>query len=309
MRATIVFLLRATISLALLFAVAATVDTTGVRGLLAQASIPWLALAMVILLLQVLVASGRWQRLIEKLAARRYRLGQLAAWMGVASMFGQILPSTVGGDVFRLALLGREQGLAMALRTILADRILGLTALGITAFVGAVSAYLTGLRSSLLTVLLTLGLVAGCAGFLLPVLVPVFRWLPWRFSVLQCVAEDFRQCMRGGDGVWFAAVSIVIHILSVAAMLTIAVSLNLEIPFRWQFCAVVPGVLLISAIPVSVGGWGVREGALVVALDLIGMPKAGVFVLSVLFGLTTVMASALCSTLWPFFRRGREQIG
>ena len=49
--------------------------------------------------------------------------------------------------------------------------------------------------------------------------------------------------------------------------------------------AIVPPMLLVQLFPVSIGGWGVRETALVVLLGAFGVPEGTAFAASVLVGL------------------------
>ncbi|MCI5060582.1 MAG: flippase-like domain-containing protein [Alphaproteobacteria bacterium] len=60
-----------------------------------------------------------------------------------------------------------------------------------------------------------------------------------------------------------------------------------------QFLALLPVLSLISSLPISFGGWGVREGAFIYGLGLIGFSLESAFLLSVQVGLVTLIA--------PFF--------
>ena len=52
-----------------------------------------------------------------------------------------------------------------------------------------------------------------------------------------------------------------------------------------------PPALVLTVIPISVAGWGVREGALVGLFSLIGADKAAVLMMSLLYGLTLIIVS------------------
>jgi hypothetical protein len=70
----------------------------------------------------------------------------------------------------------------------------------------------------------------------------------------------------------------------------LAISANL----RLLDCVVlVPPALLALVLPISLAGWGVREGALVAAFSLVHADPAGVAATSVMFGLTTPLAGAI----------------
>jgi uncharacterized membrane protein YbhN (UPF0104 family) len=59
----------------------------------------------------------------------------------------------------------------------------------------------------------------------------------------------------------------------------------------------VPPALLVSALPISLGGWGVREGALVAAFSLVHADPAAVAATSVMFGLTTPLVGAIAAAI------------
>jgi hypothetical protein len=65
----------------------------------------------------------------------------------------------------------------------------------------------------------------------------------------------------------------------------------------------VPLVVLVSMLPVSVAGWGVREGAMVVALGAVGVDRATALTTSVLFGLALAATGIPGGLLWLYGRR------
>ncbi len=60
----------------------------------------------------------------------------------------------------------------------------------------------------------------------------------------------------------------------------------------------IPLVMVASAIPISVAGWGVREGAMVAALGLVGVGEAQAFAISLLLGLMLIVAGLPGGLLW-----------
>ena len=60
----------------------------------------------------------------------------------------------------------------------------------------------------------------------------------------------------------------------------------------------IPPVVLVSTIPISIAGWGVREAAMITLLALVGVAEADAFVLSVLFGLLTFGLSLPGGIVW-----------
>jgi hypothetical protein len=56
------------------------------------------------------------------------------------------------------------------------------------------------------------------------------------------------------------------------------------------FILLLPFVLLLSLLPISVAGWGVREGAMIAGLGYVGVDSASAFVISALFGVAYIFA-------------------
>ena len=64
----------------------------------------------------------------------------------------------------------------------------------------------------------------------------------------------------------------------------------------------VPAVLEIATLPISFAGWGVREGAAIVAFGTFGLPAHQALAASVAYGLA-VFAASLLGALWLGDRR------
>jgi uncharacterized membrane protein YbhN (UPF0104 family) len=70
-----------------------------------------------------------------------------------------------------------------------------------------------------------------------------------------------------------------------------------------QWLLVVPLVLLLMALPISLGGWGAREFAMVYLLDLFGVAHADALTVSIGFGLGSMLASLPGAWFWMTLRR------
>ena len=60
----------------------------------------------------------------------------------------------------------------------------------------------------------------------------------------------------------------------------------------------VPPVILIATVPISIAGWGVREGSMIVAFGYAGLPQSDGLVVSVLIGLTFFAIGAIGGIVW-----------
>ena len=75
-----------------------------------------------------------------------------------------------------------------------------------------------------------------------------------------------------------------------ASFYILALGLGLSYPFS-VYLILVPPAILLTVLPISLAGWGVREGALVGLFVLIGAPRATVLTCSMLYGLSNVVVA------------------
>ncbi len=97
------------------------------------------------------------------------------------------------------------------------------------------------------------------------------------------------------------ALGILTHVNVSFCVFLLATALSLDV--TWLDCLVlVPPVLLVTTLPISIAGWGVRETAMVAAFGLIGVPAGGAVVLGFLLGLVGIAASAPGGIIWLMSR-------
>lgn len=87
------------------------------------------------------------------------------------------------------------------------------------------------------------------------------------------------------------------HVNLTLGVYSIALGLDLDVTLL-DCLALIPPVILITTLPISIAGWGVREGAMVAAFSLIGVAAEGALALSLLFGLLVVVTSLPGGVIW-----------
>jgi len=81
----------------------------------------------------------------------------------------------------------------------------------------------------------------------------------------------------------------------------IAAAYGADIPARALF-VLTPPVILSLALPISLGGWGVREAAMIAALGTIGVPADVALKISLMFGLLTNLVHLPALGIWFAYR-------
>ncbi len=299
LKGVVVMTLRVMVTVALLALILQMVGAEGVLERFEQANPVLLVLAFAVSVVQLLVVVWRWQVVIKLLSGIAVGLVPLTLGMGRSMLLSQPLPSTVGGDVVRVLLLSPRLGLAMATRSVVCDRVLGLAALA--ALVAAILPFFAyrvdgGIAFAAVAGASIAGLVA--AGILIATPRIVLR-APLVGRYAATLGTDFRMVLTaGGRSVLSVGLAVSNHLLGVAVTYLLAQAVNA--PLAPLTCLlIVPPALLISSIPISLGGWGVREGALAAGFALVGGDVSGAVAVSVLLGLLNPVMGAAVELVVP----------
>lgn len=258
-------------------------------------------LAIAVLLLQVALVTVRWW-LVARITATTLSLVAALRILIIGMFFNQTLPSSVGGDAVRVWLVTREGApLGKAVNVVLCDRVLAVVVL--VALIGASLPTIYArvdddVARTALTSLVAISGV-GLAAFLLigERIASLLR--RWRFTQpFAHLATDFRRLFTHPVWLtWLTALSATIHLMTITTVALLAWGLELGIGFVDAF-AVVPTVLLLTTLPISVAGWGVREGAMIAGFGFVGVAADDALALSVLFGLAQIAVSLPGGLIW-----------
>lgn len=299
-RKWIAFAVKAAVTASLIWLVLRGVDLGAAFERMAGLSLPAAIMAVALLMLHCFVAGWRW-RMIMRLFGPALPLRASIRLFFEGYFFNNALPSTIGGDgvrIYRANRLGLP--LAASVNGVLLDRVTGLTGLFILVAAGQPLLYAriedTATRLAFAAILLA-G-IAGIAALILARRIPE-RLLPARLRdpVHKLSEATHAAYLRPTVSLPVLGLSVVVHGLIVASVYVIAVGLGLDVGL-FESLVLVPAVILLSTIPVSIGGWGLREGLMVVALGLAGVPAEAALSVSILFGLAQIAAGLPGGALW-----------
>lgn len=297
-RQTGITLAKSLVSLRLLFLVARSHDLRTLQSDLL--AINWAAFlfAILLLLVQTFVLNGRWILILRAIGVpldwlTGWRIFMISAW------FNQILPS--GGDFVRMWMLRRNHvRWSSALKSVLADRFTALLSLIVLMLAGLPFLFIRYGNLSLVVPLAGV-VAAGIIGTV--ALVTLDRWPRFIVSI-----PFFKNFVRFGAlielllfkiperGILFCS-AILVHLLTVAACYVLAAGLQVNL-LAFDALLLIPPVILLSAIPISIGGWGIREGAMVVSLAMAGITSDKALAVSVLLGLASVIVGLAGAAVW-----------
>jgi len=98
---------------------------------------------------------------------------------------------------------------------------------------------------------------------------------------------------------YFIGLSFLIGLINCLAYFTIAKALNIPLTFL-QIIILTPPAFFLSMMPISISGWGIREGATVMMLALVGISSSDALCISIIFGLSLLAISLPGGIIWLF---------
>jgi len=257
---------------------------------------PILVVVIGILASHVLFVTPRWSTILGALG---YPLSSasLIGSVFLGFLFNQLLPTAVGGDLIR-AWQARRFGvpLAVAVHSVIIDRVTGVIFVAVGTIMLLPFVESTATQSSLLWsigVILVVG-TFGCLGLwtlnrLRPSSIPVIGAIQ---LVSLAASASMRTFVSNGRAVLIAMVFAGFgQAIAAAAIVLLANEVGVHLPLL-DLIFVAFGAMLAAAVPISIAGWGIREGALVFLFGTFGIPPQTAFVISILFGACLLIAAA-----------------
>lgn len=283
--------LRIGVALALLGALWVLADGPEAWARLVAADPLWIAAAFLALHVQTVLSALRWRITSNGLGLALTR-GRAVREYYVAQLANQTLPGGVLGDAARAARNRKGGGLGPAAAAVAIERAAGQVAMAAALGVGLAASLVwqgglvwpAGLRPVVLAVL------AGVAVALIVAARMQARWMEATRAALRR-GLTARGVLRGHLILGAAILVLNLAAFACAARATGTVLSPLAV------LALVPLILTAMVIPLTVGGWGWREGAAAALFPVAGADPAAGLAASAAFGVL-MLASALPGLLW-----------
>jgi hypothetical protein len=273
----------------------------------------WAAFAVALPMVQILAVALRLWSVVHAITPNATRLTYLAT-SAVAAMYAliaQVLPSVVGEGIRAWMLTRFGCGWRAGLTSVMIDRAVGVAVLIAFAFVilllpSSLTA-LPGYRG-LMLVVFGAALAAGMFTlFATPRIAPLLQ--RWRYSYwIGTFAADAHRVLLGPRAPVIFGAAALIHVLTILVIWLVGRAQGLALPI--VDCAVLFTVMVgVALAPISVGGWGLRELAVVSLLGAHGVAPERALIFSVSFGLVVVIGMLPGLIVWLLYPLPRLTAG
>jgi uncharacterized protein (TIRG00374 family) len=259
------------------------IDWESVADRLAHGSWELFALGVLVVVVALAIGALRWHVFLRAAGAEPSLFQTFRAyWMGMFA--NNFLPTGFGGDAVRVVAIGpTAPSTSRAIASVLVDRITALGCLILLAWLTLVVAP-SDVPESLVAVL-AIATAAGVATTMVCVLIARSGARTGAGRVTRWVANVLAQLRIVGGSSSVLAVTTALGLLYQGAMIfatwIIARSIDLELSFG-LLTVVTPVVIIVTLMPISIAGFGVREGGYVALLAEVGISASDATVLSLL---------------------------
>lgn len=268
------------------------VDLDAIKNAIGRYSLSWLLAATAVMVLSWAVAAARW-----RIFAPSVPFARLLRLTLIGQFYSIVLPGQLAGEfakAYRLA-KGHDEAEKLA-ASVVVDRIIGMIALLLLAGVGSAN---SSLRIPAAIAWLFVGLTLSLISCLfITRAAPVYAFVSRSIARLErtrlrALALPLHRALAawhdfGGSPqrlVGSLALGILYQVLGVLMVMLLAVNLGIALsPADWSW---IVGVMSLAVLlPVTIGGIGLREGALIGCLGFAGVPAATAIALS--FGILAI---------------------
>ncbi|MEM9417730.1 MAG: lysylphosphatidylglycerol synthase transmembrane domain-containing protein [Planctomycetota bacterium] len=274
----------------------------------------WGAIAVVVLLWWAMLFPSVWKwQMLLRVHSLKYRFWLLYKWYVIAAFFNQFLPSMIGGDGYRIyQTLGNGKHRACAVLPVFVERATGLSALLIMGTIGAGLDYAaSGNELSFWSLIVGVCWAAGMgvagvcwfAGWFGKV--AEMKYCPSPVRSLVLYADDYNR--QFWTVIWAMLLSFWFHVMRILIFWLLVRGLGYDVTFS-QIAVVAAATMVIGMLPISLGGWGLVDGAFIVLMEMYDVPKeAGLT--AQLMSRVTVAWVAIWGGVWLAVDRGQPERG
>ena len=291
-----------------------------VREAMRRADPRWFASAYALQLPLVAAMVARWRVVLEALGHRVAAL-RLFRWYLWFFLFSCILPGTLGGDVVRGGACSRHTGAVHAATSILTERVCGMLSvlvlggLGVAAL-SAEDRHIFG--AEVAWAVRAVGVAAALGGALLlgvrgamvrrlgPRILPLTARWAWSRRLWTALTEVLS--LPTPALMMALATSAAAQLLDMIAMYALACALGLSVSLP-VLIVLVPVTYVVTLLPISLGGLGIREGVTVYFLARAGVTPSDATLLALLVFSTKAGLGLLGGVLylWRTAPAGHEE--
>lgn len=286
-------------TIALLWLSLRHLDMAQIRQQLANGSLSLLALAVVMMAATLWLIAVRWQIVLNAMGSQ-LGVARLTGHNFVGFFFSQAVPSAVGEGI-RVWLIYRDGATPVqAISSVIIERLAALCVFVLFASIGLPTILRAmGMPELIWPVELAIygGVIIGVCAIRIISKNAWLRTFKLGRRLVQLAVDAWNLVSRPQALVGFLLCTLCVQFLSCMAVWVVSKAIGFKISVG-AILTVMPSVFVLLGLPISIAGWGLREGAMGLGLGLLGVATSDAIATSIIFGLVNLIVGLIGGGVW-----------
>ena len=281
-------LLKLAVSFTLLTIILLSVDKEVLLNNLSKVNLWYVPLIILLIILNYVVSSFRWKQLLIFEKSEKATLQYLINLYFIGSFFNNLMPTSIGGDVYKVVKLGKKiDSNVNAFSATFMERFTGVLVL---ILISLVSMYnLIGVYVFPIIFLFILGI---CLGLL------VSKFLGKKFKFFTKIYDSLSVYKNSKNIVVTALLSsLVVQLIAILTQYFVFASLGVSIPLMYAML-VLPFITLAGFFVPSLNGIGVQDALYISMFSFVGIPAEICLSASILYHMFRMFVSLIGGVLY-----------
>lgn len=288
MKQKIFSIFKILIALSILTFILSRIDISKTAILLSRLSPLFIVFALLYYTGCQVLSCWRWQIILKSTGYQISILSLLSSYFG-GMFLNTFLPGSIGGDVYRVSRIQRQtKEIEVALASVFLERATGIAALLAIAIIGLPPTFsLIGRWDIILIFVFATCILSG--GMLLMTSPQILRWtepffikvhlesIVARFANIQHLFQNFVRDRK--TFAYSIFLSLLLQLVLIYYYFLIAQQLHISISYL-ELLVFIPIITIVTLLPLSLGGLGVREGIVTYLFSRIGLASEQALIFS-----------------------------
>lgn len=295
-------LFRVIVSVAICLFLFYKIDWSDFLQQMKQVDLRFIIVSFLFVLFCIFISGYKWYILCRQ--ARNVSFLQCFRWYYIGFFFNNFLPGSIGGDSMRIYYASKRLGASLAFASVTVERFFAGIALIVTSVIGLV--FINGIEQFFwhITIFGLIALLLYCllfVGFFQNALIKLFGDRLKAFYEMITVFQKDQQLL---SKLFFHSLLFQISFVLVTDMLFRAFGLNVSFLVQLGFVSLIS---ILTMLPISINGLGIREGAYVYLFSLVGVAETISVAVSILFFILVLIGTSAGALFWIFERKEVKQ--
>lgn len=295
----------------LLYLISRKVDIKDIFLDLSSISLLYVFLLLAINIVMVAISCFKWQIFLRATGAQ-IPVRFLMIYYYIGYFFNNLLPSTIGGDVARMYLLGKNlNDPTKSISTVFLERYTGVIALIALAIIAAALNKRIAFQPAFMIPLSIMALVMiGSLIFFSYDGIKIWIYDMFDFKFLASIKskfDGFYQAVSQFRNQWkiigySMLYSFAFHVMTIINTLATCWAMNIS-PSLFDLAVTVPIILFVTMIPITIGSIGLWEGTFAFFFLQIGIPAADAVAVALILRAVSILMGLLGGIFYLFRRQ------